>query len=381
MNINHRSVKWLIIFLLLVALSYLSLVGYKLVKWNAYWFPAYLQQVFLTEGKTEQIEHLMFIVVDHYEPGFDQNEAVKENEIWLHEYQKAVKGKVDSYGNRFVYNWFYPFDQKNDRVLQRLQQEVEQGAGELEFHWHKPCLTEQEYQLQLQEAVRWFSQLGAFKASSKASDTNKNQQARFAFIAGNWDLDNGRGTGCGIDNEISQLVKAGGYMDMTYSTLGSPAQPRNIINQLYYVEDTNDARSYEQGTRVKVGKPAPQSPFLMFQGPLSFHWDLTFEYGALESYALPSLKRIERWLESHIHVEGKPQWSFVKLYSHGIQSPGIVKNHLGPMLDQLKMETQRRGIKLHYVSAREAYNIVRAAEAGLTGDPEQYRDYIHASPI
>ena len=381
MNINRRSVKWIVFLSLLVALSYLGLVGFKLVKWNAYWFPVYLQQKFLTEDKTDKIEHLMFIVVDHYEPGFDKDEAVKANEAWLYEYHKAVKGKVDSYGNRFVYNWFYPFDQRNDRVLQWLQQEVEQGAGELEFHWHKPCLTEQEYHLQLKEAVGWFNQFGAFKASSEANDIKQDPQARFAFIAGNWDLDNGRGTGCGIDNEISQLVKAGGYMDMTYSTLGSPAQPRNIINQLYYVQDTNEARSYEQGTRVKVGKPAVNSPFLMFQGPLSFHWDLTFEYGALESYAVPSLKRIERWLESHIHVEGKPQWSFVKLYSHGIQSPSIVKNHLGPMLDQLKTETQRRGIKLHYVSAREAYNIVRAAEAGLTGDPEQYRDYIHASPI
>ena len=380
MNINRRSVKWIIFLSLLVALSYLGLVGFKLVKWNAYWFPVYLQQKFLTEDKTDKIEHLMFIVVDHYEPGFEQDEAVKANEAWLYDYHKAVKGKVDSYGNRFVYNWFYPFDQRNDRVLQRLQQEVEQGAGELEFHWHKPCLTEQEYQLQLTEAVRWFNQFGAFKA--KAEISNKQKAApRFAFIAGNWDLDNGRGTGCGIDNEISQLVKAGGYMDMTYSTLGSPAQPRNIINQLYYVQDTNEARSYEQGTRVKVGKPAANSPFLMFQGPLSFHWDLTFEYGALESYAVPSLKRIKRWLDSHIHVEDKPQWSFVKLYSHGIQSPSIVKNHLAPMLDQLKTETQRRGIKLHYVSAREAYNIVRAAEAGLTGDPEQYRDYIHASPI
>lgn len=119
----------------------------------------------------------------------------------------------------------------------------------------------------------------------------------------------------------------------------------------------------------------------MFQGPLSFHWDLSFEYGALESYALPSLKRIKRWIDSHIHVEGKPQWSFVKLYSHGIQSPDIVKHHLGPMLDQLKGEAEQRNIKLHYVSAREAYNIVRAAEAGLEGDPEQYRDYIYAPPV
>ena len=86
-------------------------------------------------------------------------------------------------------------------------------------------------------------------------------------------------------------------------------------------------------------------------------------------------------IDSHIHVENKPDWSFVKLYSHGIQSPELVTHHLGPMLDELKAETTKRNIKLHYVSAREAYNIVRAAQAGMTGDPEAYRDYIYKAPL
>ena len=30
---------------------------------------------------------------------------------------------------------------------------------------------------------------------------------------------------------------------------------------------------------------------------------------------------------------------------------------------------------LHYVSTREMVNIVKAAEAGLVGDPDDYRDY------
>jgi len=32
--------------------------------------------------------------------------------------------------------------------------------------------------------------------------------------------------------------------------------------------------------------------------------------------------------------------------------------------------------KLHYVSAREAYNIIKAAESGLDGDPGEYRDFL-----
>ena len=31
---------------------------------------------------------------------------------------------------------------------------------------------------------------------------------------------------------------------------------------------------------------------------------------------------------------------------------------------------------LHYVTAREAYNVARAAAAGATGEPPQYYDYV-----
>jgi hypothetical protein len=36
--------------------------------------------------------------------------------------------------------------------------------------------------------------------------------------------------------------------------------------------------------------------------------------------------------------------------------------------------------RLHYVSAREMYNIVKAAEAGRAGDPGQYRDFLIPRP-
>ena len=35
---------------------------------------------------------------------------------------------------------------------------------------------------------------------------------------------------------------------------------------------------------------------------------------------------------------------------------------------------------LHYVTTRELYNIVKAAEAGESGNPDQYRDYILDKP-
>jgi hypothetical protein len=34
------------------------------------------------------------------------------------------------------------------------------------------------------------------------------------------------------------------------------------------------------------------------------------------------------------------------------------------------------GSHLHYVTAREFYNIIKAAEAGHTGNPHAYRNYV-----
>ena len=38
-------------------------------------------------------------------------------------------------------------------------------------------------------------------------------------------------------------------------------------------------------------------------------------------------------------------------------------------------QVHEQGLQLHYVTAREMANIVRAAEDGATGNPHAYRDY------
>ena len=39
-----------------------------------------------------------------------------------------------------------------------------------------------------------------------------------------------------------------------------------------------------------------------------------------------------------------------------------------------------QGVRLHYVTAREMYNIAAAAMDGAEGDPNDYRDYLIAPP-
>jgi hypothetical protein len=46
----------------------------------------------------------------------------------------------------------------------------------------------------------------------------------------------------------------------------------------------------------------------------------------------------------------------------------------------MEQQWRKPPFRLHYVTAREAYNIVKAAEAGHSGNPNDYRDFAVARP-
>jgi hypothetical protein len=81
-----------------------------------------------------------------------------------------------------------------------------------------------------------------------------------------------------------------------------------------------------------------------------------------------------------IHVEGRPEWVVVKIHTHGTQEPDMPTLLGQPMAEAFSYLESRYndGVdwKLHYVSARETYNIIKAAESGLDGNPGDYRDFL-----
>jgi len=94
----------------------------------------------------------------------------------------------------------------------------------------------------------------------------------------------------------------------------------------------------------------------------------------------PTPARVRNWVKQHVHVKGRPEWVFVKVSCHGAEDRSR-EVLLGNVADQMytKLESRYRdrpGYNLHYVTARELYNIVKAAEAGRNGDPGMYRDYV-----
>src|SRR5262249_2781092 len=95
--------------------------------------------------------------------------------------------------------------------------------------------------------------------------------------------------------------------------------------------------------------------------------------------------RIDAWARTAIHIAGRPEWVFVKVHTHGAADRTLAGFFADRGLETLFGELERRyndgrHWRLHYVTAREMYNIARAAEAGHAGDPSDYRDFVIARP-
>ena len=84
-------------------------------------------------------------------------------------------------------------------------------------------------------------------------------------------------------------------------------------------------------------------------------------------------------MKANINVEGQPEWVFVKVHAHGARGADF-ETFFGRPAAVMHEHLNRRyndgaNWRLHYATAREAFNIVKAAEAGKTGDPDDYRDF------
>jgi len=84
-------------------------------------------------------------------------------------------------------------------------------------------------------------------------------------------------------------------------------------------------------------------------------------------------------LRARVQVPARPDWFFVKLHAHGAEE----KTHatlLGePMVrfheDLAQVARDNPHFHFHYVTAREVYNLIKAAEAGFGGAVYEALDY------
>lgn len=350
-----------------------------LVNWSLRYLFSYIKRV-------KSPIHVIFCNVDHFEPGANwANQEIQESRLrmLLTEYPKLANKHKDSAGNIPKRTWFFPPHDHQYSNLKALVCLCEKGYGEIELHLHhgKFCPdTSENLELTILKCIEEYSQFGVFG--------KENGKVRYGFIHGDWALDNSRGNKfCGVNNELQILGSTGCYADFTFPSLNE-ANPRQI-NSIYYANDNpQKPKSYNRGVPVQLnGKK--QGDLMIIQGPLHpFLFDnkltgLRTPNDAIDGNPRVTPRRVDSWIETGIHVKGKPEWIFIKTHTHGATNYKAV---LGDEMDSIfnHLETKfNDGInyKLHYVCAREMYNIIKAVEAGNTQeDPEAYRDYLVKKP-
>jgi hypothetical protein len=208
---------------------------------------------------------------------------------------------------------------------------------------------------------------------------------KYGFVHGNWALANSAGGRfCGVDEEMQILADTGCYADFTLPSVPFQSQvPRiNAIYQAGY--PLTEAKPHRGGPSVKVGGELKLP--VIFTGPLVFDWSRRvhglpiprLDDGALAHNYPLTLDRFHRWRGAGISVAGKPNWIFVKLFSHAFfeaDQDAMIGEQMKRFLNEMMDYSERASIKVHFATAREAFNMVAAAVEQQTGEPGQFRDY------
>lgn len=379
---------------LIVLLSVLAASGF--VAWQMHrrhvtgWLFGWLRQDWRAPVPPGKTRHLMFCFVDHYEPawgkpGIDVEHARVAR--WRRDYPLLCARHRDADDRAPVHTFFFPEEEYREEHLDALVEMCRQGLGEIEIHLHH----DKDNEANLRATLRRFTHLLADHHDALPRDPATGQP-RWAFIHGNWALDNSHptGFGCGVNNELVVLREEGCYADFTFPAAPDPCQP-STVNRIYYATDDPDRpKSHDRGERVRVGGTAV-GDLMIVQGALGLRWRSRkfgliprIENSDIRAVSPPTPDRIDAWVSTGIHVEGRPEWIFVKIHTHGTQECDL-DTLLGAPMDAAFSYLESRyndgtQWKLHYVSARELHNIVKAAEAGCAGDPNDYRDYAIARP-
>lgn len=347
------------------------------------WLPTYLRRRLARRAPVAGTRHVLFCFVDHFEPEwrrppFEVSRARVQR--WIEQYPRLVRGHLDADGRPPVHTFFFPEEEYRREYIEMLVRLCREGLGEIEVHLHHDRDTS--------DGLR--RKLASFKQRLRAHDClayDARGSDRFAFIHGNWCLDNSRPDGrwCGVNDELQVLAECGCYADFTLPAAPDPAQTREINTIYYATDDPRKPKSHDRGTPVRVGGQA-HGDLMLIQGVLTLNWRRRskrifprIENSELSAGNPPTPERVNLWVREGVSVVGRPEWVFVKVHAHGA-GEAEAEALLGPAVDAMFADLERRyndgtSCRLHYVSAREMYNIARAAEDGRAGDPNAYRDY------
>jgi hypothetical protein len=357
---------------------------------GARWLPGYAWQR-LTRSSPAGPVHLIFALADHFEPAIvpadgsaraPYDEQERRLERWCREYPRLVDGFRDSDGRPFNHTYFYPAEQYDRGLMERLAEHCHAGWGEVEIHLHHGTKTPDTAENTRRQLLEFRDVLA--QQHGCLSYLNGVGSPQYAFVHGNFALANSnQGRDCGVDSEMQVLADTGCYADMTMPAAAFHGAQIGKINSLYECGFPLDQRApHRSGRDLERGRTPEIFP-LIVQGPLMVDFaspgrKVAIENGALTNPNPPSVRRLQLWKQAGISVQGQPNWLFIKLHCHSMdptQEAAVLGEPVRKFLRELVEGAQERRETLHFASAREMTNMILAACDGRDGDPGQYRDY------
>lgn len=350
------------------------------------WLPTYFRQSRKRQAPREgESVHVLLCIADHFEPRHDATSPQQVRtrmDRWGCEYPRLFDGFRDTDGRPPRHTFFYPIEQYYPEEVDALANLCRRDYGEVEIHLHHNGDTAESLRERLLRAKNLFADHHGLLSRHRNTG-----ELAYGFVHGDWSLDNSHPHGrcCGVNNELSVLHETGCYGDFTLPCAPEPMQTRKI-NSVYYAQGLpGRAKSHDTGIDVGTGS-VPAGALMLIQGPLLFNWGSRkwgliprIENGCLQRSQPPSPQRLDLWLKARVQVPTRPDWFFVKLHSHGgtEDSQSVL---LGAPMVELHRELARRSTRdpqfhYHYVTAREMYNLARAAEAGWRGSVDAARDF------
>ncbi len=357
------------------------------------WGPGYLRSLFGERPDPGTTVHLYVCVADHFEPRWRKptlDDERRRVDAWVTRYPAIAKAHRDTDGNAHVRTLFYPEEEYRREHLDAIKTLVDAGYADVEVHLHHDHDTADNLRGTLLDFTRTlYDDHGLLRRDPVTG------WVTYAFIHGNWALDNAHPAGifCGVDNELSVLVETGCYVDMTMPAVPSPAQSRTV-NQIAYVRGRpGAARGHDRGRPVCVGGARKDNELMLLPGPLGVHIRSRamglvprIEAAMLEpENPVPIPLRVRSWVANAPAVLGAPNHRFIKLHAHGCNGtgPDYFLDPSGPfarVLHELEsVYADGRRYALHYVTARQLYDIVRHIEAG--GIPNRAKPPAQGGPF
>lgn len=343
------------------------------------WLVPYLRRKI---PETDEAVDVIMAVCDHFEPlhHSDKAGAIRRIQTWVEKFPGIVNAYQDVDNQPPKHTFFYPVEQYDSDLLGPLAELCHRTKSEVEIHLHHDQASPEATEEALERGRIDLAKHGLLSEDELGA-------IRYAFIHGDWALNNSHpeGRGCGVEREIPILRQTGCYADFTMPSAPSSTQTRRV-NTIAYACDLPGRRALDESEAARVDSELRRrdntSELLMIPGSLALNWKHRkwgiiprIENGDITGVNPPTMRRLQLAQNQRISVAGKPNWVFVKFHTHG----GIEKNFdmlLGePMRQFHESIANCKNIRVHYATAREMANMVHAAEDGCEGSPNDFRDY------